>query len=397
MDQAAPHLDIPSTAPALDVDTESLRRELDQLRDWLESTAGPEDLRHLRKIELIGRAASLIGYATAWIAPNPLSIFGMSLGRFMRWTCVGHHVVHKGYERVEGTPKSRFGAVFARGWRRAIDWFDWIDPAAWHEEHNIQHHYRLNEEADPDLVERNLSWMRESKLPRWLRWALLPLMMASWKFVYYGPSTLEVLAYQEARRAGETARSMDEELHERWTGRGLSSFLPKLFNPRIWKRSWGPYLLTFFVIVPLLFLPLGRWAVLSVLINTLLAEIVTNVHAFIAIVPNHAGSDLYRFEDRTKGRHEFYLRQIIGSTNYRTGGDFVDLMHGWLNYQIEHHLWPDLSMLQYRRAQPRVQEICERHGVPYVQESVWKRVYKAAQVMVGDASMLRYPAARDGA
>ena len=397
MDQAAPHLDIPPTAPALDVDTESLRRELDQLRDWLESTAGPEDLRHLRKIELIGRAASLIGYATAWIAPNPLSIFGMSLGRFMRWTCVGHHVVHKGYDKVEGTPQNRFGAVFARGWRRVTDWFDWIDPAAWHEEHNIQHHYRLNEEADPDLVERNLAWIRDSKLPRWLRWALVPVMMMSWKFIYYGPSTLEVLAHQEARRAGEQVKPMEDQLRERWSANGLGSFIPSVMNPRVWKRSWGPYLLTFFVIIPLLFLPLGRWAVFSVLVNTLLAELLTNVHAFIAIVPNHAGGDLYRFEGRTKGRHEFYLRQIIGSTNYRTGGDFVDLMHGWLNYQIEHHLWPDLSMLQYRRAQPRVQEICERHGVPYVQESVWKRVYKAAQVMVGDASMLRYPAARDGA
>lgn len=388
MDQAAPHLD---------VDTESLRRELDQLRDWLESTAGPEDLRHLRKIELIGRAASLIGYATAWIAPNPLSIFGMSLGRFMRWTCVGHHVVHKGYDRLEGTPPSRFGGVFARGWRRVIDWFDWIDPAAWHEEHNIQHHYRLNEEADPDLVERNLAWIRDSKLPRWLRWALVPVMMMSWKFIYYGPSTLEVLAHQEARRNGEPVKPMEDQLRERWSANGLGSFIPSVQNPRVWRRSWGPYLLTFFVIVPLLFLPLGRWAVLSVLLNTLLAELLTNVHAFIAIVPNHAGSDLYRFEGRTKGRHEFYLRQIIGSTNYRTGGDLVDLMHGFLNYQIEHHLWPDLSMLQYRRAQPRVREICERHGVPYVQESVWKRVYKAAQVMVGDASMMRYPAARDGA
>ena len=67
-----------------------------------------------------------------------------------------------------------------RGWRRAIDWFDWIDPSAWHEEHNIQHHYRLNEEADPDLVERNLAWLRESDLPRPLKLALVPVLAATW-------------------------------------------------------------------------------------------------------------------------------------------------------------------------------------------------------------------------
>ena len=32
--------------------------------------------------------------------------------------------------------------------------------------------------------------------------------------------------------------------------------------------------------------------------------------------------------------------------------------------------------------------ICEKHGVPYVQESVWKRLDQLAQVMVGKKSML---------
>jgi fatty acid desaturase len=143
------------------------------------------------------------------------------------------------------------------------------------------------------------------------------------------------------------------------------------------------------VLLPALFWPLGRWAVLSVLINSVLAELLTNVHAFVTIVPNHAGEDLYRFEDRTHSRADFYLRQVLGSTNYRCGGDLVDIMHGWLNYQIEHHLWPDMSLLQYRRAQPKVREICERHGVPYVQESVWRRCRKAVAIMVGDASLRR--------
>ena len=99
------------------------------------------------------------------------------------------------------------------------------------------------------------------------------------------------------------------------------------------------------------------------------------------------GDDLYRFEEGIEGRGEFYLRQIVGSTNYRTGGDLVDFAHGWLNYQIEHHLWPDMSMLSYRRAAPRVREICERHGVPYVQGSVWTRLGKLVDVAVGDSSM----------
>jgi hypothetical protein len=47
----------------------------------------------------------------------------------------------------------------------------------------------------------------------------------------------------------------------------------------------------------------------------------TNMHSFLVIVPNHAGDDVMMFEDKGKGRGEFFLRQILGSVNYPTGSD----------------------------------------------------------------------------
>ena len=73
--------------------------------------------------------------------------------------------------------------------------------------------------------------------------------------------------------------------------------------------------------------------------------------------------------------------------NYHTGGDLRDYLQMFLNYQIEHHLFPDIPMLQYQRIAPKVKAICEKHGVPYVQESVWKRFRKMADVFVGRAKM----------
>ena len=73
------------------------------------------------------------------------------------------------------------------------------------------------------------------------------------------------------------------------------------------------------------------------------------------------------------------------------GTDLIDFHHGWLNYQVEHHCWPNLSMLSYQKGQPELKAICERHGVPYVQEGVPARVRKTVQIMVGDRSMRRWP------
>ena len=70
-----------------------------------------------------------------------------------------------------------------------------------------------------------------------------------------------------------------------------------------------------------------------------------------------------------------------------------DFMHGWLNYQVEHHLWPSLSALSYQKAQPQVADICAKYGVPYVQENVFVRLKKTVDIMVGKTSMRVYPSA----
>jgi fatty acid desaturase len=58
----------------------------------------------------------------------------------------------------------------------------------------------------------------------------------------------------------------------------------------------------------------------------------------------------------------------------------------WLNYQIEHHLFSDLPMSKYREIQPVVKSLCERHGLPYRQESVFKRFARMTDVAVGRTS-----------
>jgi hypothetical protein len=61
------------------------------------------------------------------------------------------------------------------------------------------------------------------------------------------------------------------------------------------------------------------------------------------------------------------------------------------NYQIEHHLFPDIPLRQYQLIQPEIKALCSKYGVPYVQESVFKRTWMLVQICVGTASMKRLP------
>ena len=363
----------------------ALHAELELIRRQVKAQAGPEDVEHLERMVRWGRACTGLGLATAWIGPNPVSALLLSTGTFSRWAMVAHHIIHRGYDAVPGVPARYRSTRFARGARRFRDWFDWMVPEAWHEEHDLLHHYRLGEVADPDLVEHNLGWLRDAALPRAVKTALVAVMALSWKWAYYAPNPLEKLQDARARRAGRPAPTR--------AGR-LSIFNPLSPEGReLWWRCYLPYAAWNFAILPSLYAPLGPWAVFSVWSNLLMAEALTNLHAFIVIVPNHAGADLSRFPAPTSSRQEFYLRQILSSANYPCGDDWTDFLHGGLNYQIEHHLFPDLSMLQYRRCQPLVKALCARHGVPYVQESVWRRLRRTVAIMNGQATMRRHPGA----
>src|SRR4051812_48382099 len=62
------------------LDPDRFFSELDDLTQRVYADRQSQDLAHLRKIERWGRFCSVLGYATAWLGVNPLSILGIALG-----------------------------------------------------------------------------------------------------------------------------------------------------------------------------------------------------------------------------------------------------------------------------------------------------------------------------
>lgn len=350
---------------ATHIDLDAFYEELQAIRRGVESDLGEADLAHLRRIERIGRAATAVGVATAWIAPNPVSIAALSLGRSTRWLMM-HHVGHRGYDKVPNVPAKYTSKVFARGNRRFLDWADWMIPEAWIYEHNVLHHYNTGEERDPDLIERNTEFIRNAKVPMAAKYSLLAALAVSWRFSYYAPNTVR-----------------------EWLGRQGGDVNDAEVRRTLLVRCFLPYAALHFAAFPLAYLPLGPWASFSALVNSFGAEALTNFHTFFVVGPNHTGDDLYRFDSRPASKGDAMLRQVLSTANYACGDEVTDYAHLWLNYQIEHHLWPDLPMLRYREVQPKVRALCEKHGIPYIQESVVTRAGKMLDIAVGKSSMKR--------
>ncbi len=361
------------------INKKQLAIDLNEIHQEVLARVGEKDFQHLKKMERWGKICLFLGYGTAWIIPNPISALLISLGNFSRWTQLTHPIAHKGYDKIIDVPSKYTSKRFAIGWRRFLDWPDWITPEGWHQEHDVLHHYNLGEARDPDHLQHNCERLRQSKIPMWLRYIIIGVFAPFWKILYYTPRTHKELRLYHARRNGESEPET--------TAIGAWSLFTKQ-GRSLWFQSILPYVLFRFILLPLLFIPLGLIAAVNVLLNSLMAEIFTNLHSFLVIIPNHAGDDVMMFDKKAKSRGEFYLRQILGSVNYPTGSDFNDFWYGWLNYQVEHHLWPDIPLSQYKYVQPKVAAVCKKHGIPYRQESVFKRLFKAVDIMTGKTSML---------
>ncbi|MEH0986450.1 fatty acid desaturase family protein [Micromonospora sp. CPCC 205556] len=81
-----------------------------------------------------------------------------------------------------------------------------------------------------------------------------------------------------------------------------------------------------------------------------------------AFAPNHKGMPMPTAADEL----DFLRKQVLTSRNVR-GGRLVDLALGGLNYQIEHHLFPNMPRGNLRRARPIVRAYCAERGVRYAE------------------------------
>jgi fatty acid desaturase len=61
---------------------------------------------------------------------------------------------------------------------------------------------------------------------------------------------------------------------------------------------------------------------------------------------------------------------VLTSRNVR-GSRLVDFLLGGLNYQIEHHLFPNMPRPNLRRAQPLIRAFCTRHNIPYTEATMF--------------------------
>jgi fatty acid desaturase len=109
-----------------------------------------------------------------------------------------------------------------------------------------------------------------------------------------------------------------------------------------------------------LFLPLGMAAAFM---GVQLA--VFGIYMGASFAPNHKGMPVIAKDAKL----DFFSKQVRTSRNVR-GGWWATWLMGGLNYQVEHHLFPNMPRPHLSRAREIVMEHCRTLDVPYTETSL---------------------------
>ncbi|MBL7111134.1 MAG: fatty acid desaturase [Bacteroidales bacterium] len=76
------------------------------------------------------------------------------------------------------------------------------------------------------------------------------------------------------------------------------------------------------------------------------------------------------------------VHQLLTTSDFSPKNRVLSWFIGGLNYQIEHHLFPNISHVHYRRISPLVKAMADKYGLPYhVQPGFVRAVFEHGRML----------------
>ncbi|GAA2400627.1 fatty acid desaturase family protein [Nonomuraea africana] len=317
--------DVPVTVEARGSDFARLARKINQ--------AGLLDRRPLYytvRLGLVGTAfvAGWVAFALVGDSWWTLLVAFVSAVTFAQVALVAHDLAHRQVFRnrrpseIAGRTVGNLLIGMGYGW--------------WTDKHTRHHANPNHEDHDPDVSPAVIVWSVEQAervkgLPRFVArsqaWLFFPLLtLEGWH--------LHVASFKALAKGSMRHRALEGALlvlHFVW-------FFGLIFTV----------------------LPFGK-----ALAFALVHQAVFGVYLGCTFAPNHKGMPILTKEDEL----DFLRKQVLTSRNVR-GGWIVDVALGGLNYQIEHHLFPNMPTPNLRKAKPIVMAHCAELGVAYLESGL---------------------------
>lgn len=221
--------------------------------------------------------------------------------------------------------------------------------ANWKIQHNRLHHSFTNidghdEDIAPGPVLRlhpEQPWFKHHRLQHYYAWFVYSLMTFFW------------------------VTTKDFAQLRRYRDNGLLGNDPGKYNALFWKLVGSKSLyFVIMLVLPLIFSPSPWWATILMFTSMHLVAglILASVFQLAHVMPSSefpvAGED---------GKLDVHwaVHQLETTTNFSQRSRIFSWYVGGLNFQIEHHLFPNICHIHYKKLSAIVRETAKEHGLPY--------------------------------
>ncbi len=328
-----------------DEEVEAIGAELDQIRAEVEASRGQADRDYILRTITLQRRLAAAGRITLFASFFPPAwLLGTALlgsAKILENMELGHNAMHGQWDWMNDPE------IHSSNW----EW-DTTQPAEqWKHSHNYIHHQFTNVLGHDNDIGYGI--LRMSRDQKWSPYNLgQPVYNALLALFFEWGVALHDLDIEAIRKGEKDISLLKKQLRQIGRKVGRQSLKDYVMYPAL----TGPFFL-------------------QTLSANFTANIIRNVWTYGIIFCGHFPDGAVHFteeelEDET--RAEWYLRQMLGSANFK-GGKLLHIMSGQLGYQIEHHLFPDLPSNRYAQISVKVKDICDRYDIPYTTGPLWKQ------------------------
>jgi fatty acid desaturase len=156
---------------------------------------------------------------------------------------------------------------------------------------------------------------------------------------------------------------------------GVGYIIKKVFTKKLPKDLTyvSPYEFALYLLKILLLVMCNKVVLFTYIISL-------NFWYHINIIGDH---DTYETHVENHYSGKSFLRlQVCNSGNFFTNSWWWHHVFGGINYQIEHHLFPNVSHKHYKTIAPIVKEYCISKNIPYVEHQSMIELYKSFLKMI---------------
>lgn len=219
----------------------------------------------------------------------------------------------------------------------------------WKMQHNVMHHSYTNvHEEDEDISPRgalrlspHTEWKKLHRYQFIYAWFLYGLMTIVWLFF---KDFLRLSMYHKNGMVKKQQASARRE----------------------WFILIGTKLLYigYIFILPLIFTSLSWWAIV---IGIFIMHYIAGFILAIIFQPAHVveGTAYPLPDENRKMENNWAVHQLLTTSNFGNNSRWFSWYVGGLNFQIEHHLFPNICHVHYRKISFLVRETASEFGLPY--------------------------------